>query len=1000
MPYRNLYSAIAFFALIVPSLRAEEKLSFNRDIRPILSDRCFHCHGPDKNKREADIRLDTREGALAEESIVPGDIKASEVYWRITSDDEDELMPPPDSNKHLTGEEKKLIERWIKEGAEYEAHWAYLPIEPASSRKSIDDLITERLTSEGLERSKPADSVTILRRLHFDITGIPPTVEDAKRFGEIDLDDYVDGLLASPHFGERMAVEWLDAVRYADSVGYHGDQLIEVSAYRDWVINAFNANMPFDQFTIEQIGGDLLPEATLQQKVAAVFNRLGQTSEEGGIQNAEYLAKYQAERVRTTTTTWMGSTLACAECHDHKFDPYSTKDFYQFAAFFADILEKGAWNGDGSFQEDTKPYEAKGYQFGKRGPMLSVPNEEQAAQLKELDGKLSIERANLKVTTPELKAGATKWARDQNVSIKSGGPFDYVLLSERGENRNIETKGWKFVGADKGEVFDGSVSRIQESNALIQHIGKGKGDPLEISDGDSLYAYVFLDPKNPPSQVMLQFHHEKGGWSHRASWGKDDIPFGRGTVGPAHFKAGELPETGKWVRLSVSVGDLGLKSGDKVTEFAFTQFGGKAYWDQSGLSTLNEKYRWADFQEALLMSLKKTEADRSEEDRATILAHYRTVTPELEPVRHAIRESERSLADLKAGIRTVPATVSAKRREIRVLARGNWMDKSGEVVQPGTPHFLPQHKEGDLTRLDLAKWLVSDQNPLTSRTFVNRLWSRFFGNGISGAVEDLGSQGEWPTHPELLDLLAGDFIESGWDMKELVKVIVLSKAYQQSSNATPALLERDPYNRLLARQSGIRLPAELVRDNALAVSGLLNPEVGGASARPYQPAGYYQHLNFPRRTYQPHRDDNQYRRGVYTHWQRTFLHPAMRAFDAPSRDECTVKRDISSTPLQALVLLNDPTFVEAAKSLAAASKSIPEMFERVLTRKPEAAELVALTKLYDSELARFTQEPNYADGLLEVGMKEIPAEVNRLELAAKTSVARSILNLQEVMTRY
>ena len=1000
MFYRTIYSALALFALIVPAAKAEEKLSFNRDIRPILSDKCFHCHGPDKNTREADIRLDTREGALAEESIVPGDIKASEVYWRITSDDEDDIMPPPDSNKHLTSEEKKLVERWIKEGAEYEAHWAYLSVEPASSEHSIDDFVAERLAAVGLERSKSADPVTVLRRLHFDITGIPPTEEEAKRFGETDLGSYVDGLLASPHFGERMAIEWLDAVRYADSVGYHGDQLIEVSAYRDWVINAFNANMPFDQFTIEQIAGDLLSDATLQQKVASVFNRLGQTSEEGGIQNAEYLAKYQAERVRTTTTTWMGATLACAECHDHKFDPYSTKDFYQFAAFFADILEKGAWTGDGSFQEDIKPYEAQGYKFGKRGPMLSVPSEEDEARLKELGQKLAAQKTQSQVITPELKVGAAKWVKEQVAVMAKDGPVDYVILSERGEKRNIETKGWKFVGADQGQVFDGSVSRLQESKGLIQHIGNGKGDPLEVADGDELYAYVFLDPKNPPSEVMLQFHHEKGGWNHRAWWGRDEIPYGKGTKGPAHFKAGELPESGKWIRLSVSVKDLGLKAGEKLTQFAFTQFGGKVFWDQSGLTTKNEKYRWGGFSQELNEAIKKPESDRNKKDQAAILTHYRTIAPELESVRNAIAQLDGQMTGIKAGIRTVPATVSAKRRVIRILARGNWMDKSGEVVQPGTPHFLPDHREGDLTRLDLAKWLVSPENPLTSRTFVNRMWARFFGSGISGAVEDLGSQGQWPTHPELLDHLAAGFVESGWDMKQLVKTIVLSETYRQSSNATPALQERDPYNRLLARQSGIRLVAELVRDNALAVSGLLNPEVGGPSARPYQPAGYYQHLNFPRRTYKAGADASQYRRGVYTHWQRTFLHPAMRAFDAPSREECAVKRDVSSTPLQALVLLNDPTFVEAAKALAENESSIPEMFQRVLTRAPDAAELEVLTKFYHSELARFEKEPNYADALLAVGMKAIPKTESHVQLAARTSVARSILNLQEVITRY
>ena len=499
---------------------------------------------------------------------------------------------------------------------------------------------------------------------------------------------------------------------------------------------------------------------------------------------------------------------------------------------------------------------------------------------------------------------------------------------------------------------------------------------------------------------MLQFHHEKDGWAHRAWWGKDDIPYGKGAEGPAHFQAGELPEVDTWVRLSVSVKDLGLKEGAKLTQFAFTQFGGKVFWDQFGLATNNDKYRWDGISKELKDALKKSESDRSEKDESIILAHYRTIAPDLMPLHKAIGELNTQIAEINAGIRTVPATVSAKHREIRILPRGNWMDTSGEVVQPGTPHFLPGHREGALTRLDLAKWLVSPENPLTARTFVNRMWARFFGTGLSGAVEDLGSQGQWPTHPALLDHLAARFIKSGWDVKQLIKTIVLSETYQQSSCGTPSLQERDPYNRLLARQSGIRLPAELVRDNALAVSGLLNPQVGGRSAHPYQPSGYYQHLNFPKRTYKAATDANQYRRGVYTHWQRTFLHPAMRAFDAPSREECTVKRDVSSTPLQALVLLNDPTFVEAAKSLAERETTITEMFERVLTRGPEVAELEALTKLYDSELDRFEKDPAAATALLAVGMKVIPKSETQTQLAARTSVARSILNLQEVITRY
>lgn len=998
MLFRSLSITLLFF--VAAKGQGEDTLSFNRDIRPILSDKCFHCHGPDKATREADLRLDTREGALENEAIVPGDVKASEVYWRVISDDEDELMPPPEVNKQLTEAEKKTLQKWIEQGAEYEAHWSYLTIDSSKAKASIDEIVDEKLEKEGLVRSSRADDATLLRRLHFDITGLPPAAEDLKRFQNVGISSYVESLLESPHFGERMAIEWLDAVRYADSVGYHGDQLIEVSPFRDWVINAFNDNMPFDQFTIEQVAGDLLPDATIDQQVAASFNRLGQSSSEGGIQDAEYIAKYQSERVRTTSTAWLGTTLACAECHDHKFDPYTAKDFYQFAAFFADILEKGAWTGDGSYQEDTKPYMREGLRFTGRGPALEVPSEEQKNKIVSITAELKTARAKLNETTPGLEAEALAWAEEQKIAFENDPPSDFVLLEDKGESEDVDTGGAAFVTKKDGPVFSGSVSRKQSSEGLVQHIVKPKGEAFTVSDGDELYAYVYLDSDNPPRQVMLQFHHEKEGWNHRAWWGENLIPYGKGSNGPRHFHRGDLPETGKWVRLSVSVSDLGLEAGDPLSQFAFTQFGGLAFWDQSGVLTGNDKYQWGQFSDAAREVIKKSSSEWSDDDKKVLLSTYREFSEELKPQRDAISKLNQDLAAVKSSIRTVPATVSAKPREIRILPRGNWMDKSGELVKPGTPHFLPGHIEGDLTRLDLANWIVSPENPLTARTFVNRLWARFFGTGISNAIEDLGSQGEWPSHPELLDTLAARFVESGWDMKELVRMIVLSETYQQSSDSSPDLQERDPYNRLLARQSAIRLPAELIRDNALAVSGLLNPKIGGRSVRPYQPAGYYQHLNFPRRTYKPDGIEEQYRRGVYTHWQRTFLHPAMKAFDAPSREECTMEREHSSTPLQALVLLNDPSFVEAAKVLAEEKRSIPVMFSEALTRAPLPEEVVLLEKLYESEKKRFEKESNYADALVEIGLKLPAEETDRVELAARTSVARAILNLHEFITRY
>lgn len=1001
---RRCLPAILLLALFT-SAESEEKLSFNRDIRPILSDKCFFCHGPDKNTREADLRLDVKEAAVEMEAIVPGDVKGSEVYWRIISDDEDELMPPPESEKSLTAEERKLLARWIEEGAEYEAHWAYLPVErpqdlPPGS-KAIDSIVTKQLKSGGLTLSERADDVTLLRRLHFDITGLPPKPGDLDRFRKVGIETYVDELLASPHFGERMAIDWLDAVRYADTVGYHGDQTLEVSPFRDYVIAAFNENMPFDQFTIEQIAGDLLPDATLQQQVASAYNRIGQSSNEGGIQDAEYLAKYQSERVRTTSTAWLGATLACAECHDHKFDPYTAEDFYRFAAFFADILEKGAYTGDGDYQEDTKPYQRAGIQFTNRGPQLEVPSDEQTGRLESLTSELSEARKEYRETTPELTARAEEWAAKRRSEVGSADPIDYVYLEDKGSRNELNTSAAKFVSAKEGPVYQGDVSRVQEADELVQHIIRGEKKPLVVNTGDTLFAYVWLDAENPPKQVMLQFHHEKSGWNHRAWWGEDLIPYGKGSSDHRHRKVGDLPQPGEWVRLEVPIADLALNPGDKITQLAYTQFGGRAYWDSAGIHTSAEKLRLADLPEPIQEILTKAEGEWSEADRKALLEHYRSIAAEKAEVRSEIAKLEGEMDGLKKSIRTVPATISATPREIRILPRGNWMDKSGEVVTPATPHFLPgiEVENGKGTRLELAHWIVSPDNPLTARTFANRLWARFFGKGISTALEDLGSQGVWPTHPELLDWLAAEFLKSGWDVKQLVRTIVLSETYAQSSKGSPELQERDPYNQTLARQVGIRLPAELVRDNALAVSGLLNPEIGGRSVKPYQPAGYYQHLNFPRRTYQEDRNEHQYRRGVYTHWQRTFLHPAMKAFDAPSREECTMKREVSSTPLQALVLLNDPSFVESAKALASSSEDVIDMFEKTLTRRPTAEELLVLEELLASEEKRFAEDSAAADALLGVGMKTLEVE-DRPAVAAKTSVARALLNLQETITRY
>ncbi len=778
MTPRTLLPALVALGL-APPLPAAEPVEFNRDVRPILADACYKCHGPDARARKADLRLDTAAGF--QETVAPGKSGASELFRRITSTDPDEQMPPPKADKHLTAKQIETIRRWIDQGAKYEGHWAYEPIKrpapPAGAEHPVDAFVRAELAKQKLNPSPEADRVTLIRRLSFDLTGLPPKPEDVDAFvNDKSPDAYeklVDRLLASPHYGERMAMFWLDLVRYADSVGYHGDQPVSVWPYRDWVIRAFNANMRFDEFTVEQLAGDLLPNPTTEQKVAAGYNRLGMMSAEGGVQPKEYLAKYAAERVRNLGGAWLGVTLGCCECHDHKFDPFTTRDFYRMEAFFADIQEKGI------------------YADSKFGPEMPVPTPEQKARLDGLDAKLAEAR-----------------------------------------------------------------------------------------------------------------------------------------------KAAEKP-------------------GAALTAVA----GGAA----------------------------------------------------LTPARREVLKLEQARAAFVKAIPTTLITVRVSPRTIRVLPRGNWMDDSGPVVTPAFPEVLPRPPAGKnrMTRLDLAKWIVSPENPLTARALANRLWKLYFGAGLARKLDDLGAQGEWPTHPLLLDYLAGRLIDSGWDVKALVKLIVTSATYKQTSVPTKELAERDPFNKWLARQGRFRLDAELVRDNALAVSGLLVPKVGGPSVHPYQPPGYWAYLNFPTREWHNDTGDNLYRRGLYTHWQRQYLHPSLLAFDAPSREECTAERVRSNTPLQALVLLNDPIYVEAArvfaeravKAATADADRFDWLYRQALSRPVKPAEREVLAELLQKHRAEYQADPKAAEALLTVGAKPAAKDIAPAELAAWTSVARTVLNLHAVVTR-
>lgn len=827
------------------SATSADPLSYNRDIRPILSENCFACHGPDKASREAKLRLDVREVAVDKEAIIPGDSEGSELVFLINSDDEDEIMPPPESHNSLTAGEKKLLARWIDEGAAYEPHWAYIkPQRPAvpemGEKNPIDNFILARLKLEGLALSPPADPATLVRRLSLDLTGLPPFASGAE-----DAAADLEKLLASPHFGERMAVHWLDLARYADTNGYHADTVRDVTPYRDYVIDAFNNNKPYDQFVIQQLAGDLKDNPTTEDQIASTFNRLNQISKEFGIQDAEYLAKYYAERVRATSGAFLGSTMGCAECHDHKFDPFTTKDFYAMEAFFSDIFEKGAYSSDGRWNEGADIKNHPGFTMGEWGPILELPTPEQTEAFAEIRSKIAALDAKFNETTPELEQGFQRW-----------------------------------------------VAEVREERAASE----GKRPDL-------------------PQGVARAFEESKG---------------------------------------------RNLDDGQK----------------------------------------------------GILLNHYRTTVPELKDVHDQLTKLRAEERKLKGEVRSTLPSVSTTPRVIRVLPRGDWTNKTGEIVDPAVPQFLASREFGKtdqrLTRMDLAEWVASPENPLTARAYVNRLWSFFFGEGLSRDLEDLGNQGQWPTHAELLDWLSVEFIESGWDVKHLVRMIVTSKSYQQSSNPSDELMEKDPYNTLYARQNPRRLPAEFVRDNALAVAGLLNLKLGGPTARPYQPAGYYAQLNFPKRKYVHDTDENQYRRGLYMHWQRSFLHPMLAAFDAPAREECTASRTRSNTPLQALNQLNDPTFVEAARVLAqdlvAGGQAFPGQletaFQRILSRSPTSEETTLLTSLHEKQLARYRETPEDATELLAIGLNPPADEKDPARLAAMTAVTRALLNLHETITRY
>jgi hypothetical protein len=1001
-------------------------VAFNRDIRPLLSDNCFFCHGPDKNKRQADLRLDTREGLFgsADQSgtIVPGKPEESELIRRIRSSDEDEIMPPPDSHKALTPAQVELLENWVRQGARYEGHWAFTPIKPTAAESSettsqvIDRFVKEELQRQKLPGSASADRVTLLRRLYFDLLGLPPSPAEAETFlSDNSPEAYerlVDQLLTSPHFGERLAIWWLDLVRYADTVGYHGDQLMSVSPFRDYVIASFNGNKPFNQFTVEQIAGDLLPNPTREQLIASGYNRLGMMSAEGGVQDKEYLAKYIAERVRNASGTWLGITLGCAECHDHKFDPFSARDFYRFEAFFADIKERGLYAGA---NDD-----------GNWGPFIKVPTEVQAEQIADLDRQLAAVRATLDSETPELVAAQQKWEASQ-VTWTSLRPTaqqsiegvtltlrDDLSLLASGNNPATDTYTLSFtevpasVTAFRLEVLpDDSLPRKGPGRAGNGNfvLSEFRGE-LRAADG-TVTPLKFQNPSASYEQTGAADGNPFGKWAVAAALDGD-------TQGKKWGWA-IMEQVGQpQVAIFETASDLSIPSGSELRILLDQNLDNPQHtigcFRLSVTTAPRPISATAAVPANIAMLLQTPAENRTDEQRAELARYFRSFSPLLQPARAQLAKLEADRKQLDGQIRSTLITETVMPRQVRVLKRGNWMDDKGEIVTAGFPEVIAPSQIPDrpLNRLDLAQWIVSPENPLTARVTVNRIWKLFFGAGLSRKLDDVGAQGDWPSHPELLDYLATDFRDHNWDLKRLIKAIVMSESYRQSSYSDAVAREHDPYNRWLGRQSRFRIDAELVRDNALAVSGLLIPTVGGRSVFPYQPPGYWAYLNFPTREWQNGSGENLYRRGLYTHWQRQYLHPSLLAFDAPSREECTADRPRSNTPLQSLVLLNDPIYVEAARAFAERilreggsdfRQRLDFAFQWALSRPATNEEAEVLAELLSSQSAEYESNPTAAAALLNVGEHKPPADLTAAELAAWTSLTRTILNLHEVITR-
>jgi mono/diheme cytochrome c family protein len=1042
-----VFAAVALLsaAVLAVSARADSgAVSYNRQIRPLLSENCFRCHGPDSGRRKSGLRLDQPESAYGkaesgEVAIVPGKPEQSELIRRITATDDD-LMPPAKEHKPLKPADIALLRRWVQEGGHYEEHWAFqkvqspaVPNGDAWVRNPIDAFVAERLRSEGLRPAPEEEKARLIRRVSLDLTGLPPTVEDVDAFvHDTSPDAYekvVDRLLASLHFGERMAVPWLDLARHSDTGGYHNDSFRTTWMWRDWVVKAFNDNKPFDQFTIEQLAGDLLPNASVDNKIASGFMRNVMTSDEGGILDDEYLNLYIVDRVGTLGTTWLGMTVACAQCHDHKYDPVTQRDFYSLYAFFHNVPERGK---DGV--RDRNPE-----------PRMTVASPEQETRLAKFDADIKAAETSARQLATSLDARQAEWERHiaarpqaaepdgelatfplQNDAKPSAGTdlkFDVQVKGEGsfaiGRNGNCfhsDGKGW----IDCGQQF--GFERDQPfSVAAWLTVGASGGSPLGK-----------MDTTTDVRGWDIEFHGTKPSVHLIHSWPAQAIHIqGQEDLSPdtlTHI-AFTYDGSGKAAGLKLFINGVQAKTNTLVDNlagsiktdapFSIGRRGGVAVPFHGTIEDVRIYPRaltgmeLAELGGAKILSIaavpleKRTPQQKQELQsffRASVATDMVKAQRELEDLRKQKADFEKSVPD------TMVMVEMEQPRDTFIKVRGQY-DKNGEKVTANTPHFLPplpaQPINGKrFTRLDLAKWLVSPDQPLVARVEANRLWAIVFGTGLVKTLNDFGSQGEWPSHPELLDWLAADFMRD-WDIKRAVRQMVTSATYRQSSRITADSLERDSANRLLARGPRNRLDAEFIRDNALAVGGLLNVEVGGKPVFPAQPPGIWEVNDAGGGSWKQQHDAGQYRRGIYVYHRRSTPYPSLLTFDAPSREVCTAIRARSSTPLQSLVLMNDPVYVEAARALAQRAMSecptdpesrLERMWRLVLARPIADPERAVLERTLSRQLEKYRQDKAAAEALTSVGDLPRPKDADVGELAAWTTVASVILNMNEAIT--